>query len=142
MFGMNVRRNGFTIIEILVVVLILGMLAAFVVPGVIERFGKAKTEIAKAKMNGLITGALEQFALSCGRYPTDDEGLAALIDAPPELEDKWGPRYLKASQILDPWGNPYIYIEQGTINDTYDLICLGADGEDGGEGENADIFND
>lgn len=139
---MKIRRNGFTIVEVLVVVIILGMLAAFVVPGVFKKLGQAKTQIAKAKI-GTIGGALEQFALNCNRLPTDEEGLDALVNAPPELEEKWGSRYLKASQILDPWDNPYIYFSEGTINvGSYDLISLGADGEEGGEGENADIYND
>ena len=91
----------------------------------------------------IIEGALEQFAINCGRLPSDDEGLDALLTAPPELEEKWGSKYLKASQILDPWDNPYIYVEEGNMNTgSYDLICLGADGDEGGEGENADIFND
>jgi general secretion pathway protein G len=139
---MNVRRNGFTIVELLVVVIILGMLSAFIVPSVIKKLGQAKSGIARSKM-GLIEGALGQFALDCDRYPTDDERLDALVNAPPELEEDWGPRYLKPSQILDPWDNPYIYVEQGTLNPgSYDLISLGADAAEGGEGDNADIFND
>jgi general secretion pathway protein G len=139
---MNARRNGFTIVEIMVVVIILGMLAAFIVPGMFKKLGQAKSGIAKSQI-GNISSALEQFAINCGRYPTDDEGLNALVEAPTDLEGKWGSRYLKASQIVDPWDTPYIYVEQGTINpDSYDLICLGADGEEGGEGEDVDIFND
>jgi len=139
---MNVRRNGFTIVEIMVVVIIIGLLAVFIVPGVIQNIGKAKTKIARSQM-ALIEGQLGQFAIDCGRLPTDDEGLGALLSPPAGLEDTWGPKYLKDSQINDPWGRPYIYVSEGSINiGSYDLICLGADGEDGGEGENADIFND
>ncbi|MCF7955632.1 MAG: type II secretion system major pseudopilin GspG [Phycisphaerae bacterium] len=139
---MNARRNGFTIVEVMVVVIILGMLAAFIVPGVFKKVGKAKTKIARSQM-ALIEGQLEQFAIDCGRLPTDDEGLGALLSPPAGLEETWGPKYLKDSQINDPWDRPYIYVSQGTINTgSYDLICLGADGEEGGEGDNADIFND
>jgi len=139
---MNVRRNGFTIVEVMVVVIILGLLAAFVVPGVFKKVGKAKTKIARSQM-AIIEGQLEQFAIDCGRLPSDDEGLSALLMPPEGLEETWGPKYLKDSQINDPWGNPYIYVSEGTVNvGSYDLISLGADGEEGGEGDNADIFND
>lgn len=139
---MKIRRNGFTIVELLVVVIILGMLAATIVPGVFKKLGQAKSGIARSKM-AIIEGALEQFAINCGRLPTDDEGLAALLEAPAELEEKWGTKYLKDNQILDPWDNPYIYMSEGSINTgSYDLISLGADGSEGGEGKNADIFND
>ena len=141
-FEMNARRNGFTIVEVLVVVIILGMLAAFIVPGMFKKLGQAKSGIAKGQI-GTIESALEQYAIKCGGYPSSDEGLNALIEAPAGLEEVWGSRYLKPSQIVDPWGRPFIYIEPGSINtDSYDLISLGADGEEGGEGENADIYNE
>jgi len=139
---MNARRKGFTIVEVLVVVVILGLLSVFIVPSVFKKLGKAKSGIAKSQV-ALIGGAIEQFAIDCGRLPTDDEGLEALLVAPADLEDKWGPKYLKASQIIDPWGRPYIYVSEGTINvGSYDLISLGADGEEEGEGDNKDIYND
>jgi general secretion pathway protein G len=139
---MKIKRNGFTIVELLVVVIILGMLAAFIVPGLFKKLGAAKTGIARSRM-AIIEGAIEQFGLDCDRAPTDEEGLEALVTAPPELEGKWKSRYLKPSQIVDPWNNPYIYVEEGSLNTgSYDLISLGADGNEGGEGDNADIFND
>ncbi len=139
---MKLRRNGFTFVEIIVVVIILGLLAAFIVPGMFKKLGAAKTKIARSKM-AIIEGALEQFAINCGRLPTDEEGLDALLIPPPELEETWGSKYLKDSQIIDPWDNPYIYVLEGVINTgSYDLISLGADGAEAGEGENADIFND
>ena len=135
-------RKGFTIVEIMVVVIIISMLAAFIVPGIFKKLGKAKTEIARSKM-GIIDNAIGQFALDCGRLPTDEEGLGALLAPPPELEDKWDGKYLKDSHVLDPWGNEYIYVAEGTVNvGSYDLISLGADGAEGGEGDSADIFND
>lgn len=138
---MRRKRKGFTIVELIVVAVIIAMLAAFMVPKIGKRFGKAKHSIAKAKM-GLIESALVTFQVDCGRFPYDDEGLEALLAPPSDLEEKWDGKYLKDSEILDPWENPYIYIEEGEINiGSYDLISLGADGEEGGEGENEDIFN-
>lgn len=138
---MRRKRKGFTIIELIVVAVIIAMLAAFMVPKISKRFGKAKHHIAKAKM-GLIESALVTFQVDCGRFPYDDEGLEALLMPPSDLEEKWDGKYLKDSEIFDPWDNPYIYIEEGEINlGSYDLISLGADGEEGGEGENEDIFN-
>ena len=140
---MNIRekRNGFTLIEMLVVVVIIGLLAAFMVPKVGKKFGKAKRDIARAKM-GLIENAMVSFQIDCGRYPYENEGLEALLEAPPELEEKWAGRYLKESELLDPWDNPYIYVEEGNYNvGSYDIVSLGADGEEGGDGDGEDIFN-
>jgi general secretion pathway protein G len=104
--------------------------------------GKATKDIARAKI-GIIENGLERFALDCGRYPDESEGLEALFVAPEDLKEKWNGPYLKKSQLNDPWGNPYVYVEQGKVNPgSYDLISFGADGEEGGEGENGDIFND
>ncbi|MEN6577381.1 MAG: type II secretion system major pseudopilin GspG [Phycisphaerales bacterium] len=143
----RIRRNrkGFTLIELLVVILILSMLAGFVAPNVLKRLGKAKTDLARPRM-AVIENAIKSFEFDCGRLPDESEGgLEALIatEAPPGLEDKWSGPYLKKSQILDPWGNEYLYLAEGQVNvGSFDLICLGADGQEGGEGENADIVND
>ena len=135
-------KKGFTLVELLTVVVIIGLLAAFVVPKIFSNLGKTKKDIARAKM-ALIENSIARFQLDCGRIPTQDEGIEALIVPPPELEDKWSGRYAKQSEIIDPWGNAYIYIEQGEINiGSYDLISLGADGTEGGEGENEDIYNE
>lgn len=139
---MNRNKKAFTIVELLVVIVIISMLAAFVAPKMFGVLGKAKSDIAKAQMTN-IENAISTFYLNCGRYPADDEGLGALIEAPADLEGKWVGPYLKARQLLDPWGNEYIYIAEGEINPgSFDLISLGADGQQGGEGENADIYND
>ncbi len=138
------KRKGFTLIEILVVAVILGLLSAMLVPKISQKFGQAKHEIAKTKMN-LVAGALEEFYLACGRFPSDAEGLDVLLDAeaPSGLEEKWTGPYRKESEITDPWGNRYMYFEEGMINaGSYDLVSYGADGQEGGEGENADIYND
>ena len=141
---MRKKRKGFTIIELLVVVIILGMIAAIIIPRIGKRFGKAKHSLAKTKM-AIIDGALVEFQVDCGRFPDDSEGLEVLIVAPGDVEEKWDGPYLKRSELIDTWDNPYIYVEEGVINPgSYDLISFGADGVEGGEEgtENADIYND
>jgi general secretion pathway protein G len=137
------QKKGFTLIELLVVILIISMLAGFVAPNVLKRLGKAKTDLAKPRM-AMLENALKSFEFDCGRLPDEAEGgLEALLTAPPELEEKWNGPYLKQSQLLDPWGNPYVYVLEGEYNvGSFDLISYGADGQEGGEGENADIVND
>ncbi len=137
------RRQAFTIVELLVVVLIISMLAAFVAPKFIKGLGKTKRDIAASRMK-IIEDALGRFYLDCDRLPDDAEGLDALLTAPSDLEeDKWNGPYLKKSQLLDPWDNPYEYMEEGTVNEgAYDIICYGKDGQPGGEGENEDIYNE
>ena len=136
------KNEAFTIVEVLVVVLIISMLAAFVVPRMLKKARGAKKDIAKAKM-AIIESALGMFYNDCGRYPDDSEGLDALLVAPKDFEEKWNGPYLKKSDLLDPWRNPYIYVEEGEINPgSFDLISYGADGKEGGEGDNEDIYND
>lgn len=136
------RRKGFTLVELLVVVLIISMLGALLVPRMFKGLGKAKADIAKAKMV-IIEDSLARFQYDCGRYPDESEGgLEALLVAPADLEEKWNGPYLKQSQLLDPWGNMYIYLSEGQYNPgSFDLISLGADGQEGGEGDNEDIVN-
>lgn len=139
---MKRKQKAFTIIELLAVAMIIALLAVFVVPRAFRGLGKAKQDIARGKM-AIVEQAIAQFQYDCGRLPSGSEGLEALLTAPRDVEDKWAGPYLKQSEILDPWGRPYLYIEPGTVNvGSYDLISLGADGLEGGEGENADILND
>ncbi len=137
------RRTGFTLVELLVVVLIISMLAALLAPRMFKGLGKAKADIARAKMT-IVEDSLARFQLDCGRLPDESEGgLEALLVAPPGLEDKWNGPYLKASQLKDPWGNMYTYFSEGQYNPGgFDLVSYGADGQQGGEGEDADIIND
>ncbi|MHC4616715.1 MAG: type II secretion system major pseudopilin GspG [Planctomycetota bacterium] len=136
------KDRGFTIVELLVVILIISMLAAFVAPRMFSGLGKAKRDIAKAKMAN-IEGALLKFYTDCERYPDQSEGLEVLVVAPADVEDKWNGPYLKQSELLDPWKNPYLYVEEGEINPgSFDLISYGADGQEGGEGDDEDIYND
>jgi general secretion pathway protein G len=135
------ERKAFTLVELLVVILIIAMLAAFVAPRMFKGLGKAKADIARAKM-AIIENALGRFYIDCGRYPDDSEQLEVLLMAPSDAEDKWNGPYLKESDLIDPWNNPYIYVAEGQYNPgSFDLISLGADGMDGGEGDNEDIAN-
>ena len=139
----NRKRKAFTLVEMLVVVLIITMLAAFVVPRMFSGIGKTKADLSKAKM-AIIENSLARFYIDCGRYPDDSEGLEVLVLPPSDMEDgKWNGPYLKRSDLLDLWNNPYIYIAEGEYNPgSFDLVSLGADGMDGGEGDNADIINE
>ncbi|MHC4331861.1 MAG: type II secretion system major pseudopilin GspG [Planctomycetota bacterium] len=139
----NRRRKAFTLVELLVVVLIITMLAAFVTPKLFTGIGSTKAKLSKAKM-ATIENALGRFYMDCDRYPDDAEGLDVLIQAPADMEeDKWRGPYLKASDLVDLWNRPYIYVAEGEINPgSFDLISLGQDGMDGGEDDNEDIYND
>jgi general secretion pathway protein G len=139
---MKRKRKGFTLIELIAVAMIIALLAGFLAPKVFKSLGKAKGHIVIGQI-AQIAGALEGFAIDCGRYPTETENLGALVEPPSELSEKWAGPYLKPKQLLDPWDNPYIYVEEGMINPgSYDIICFGADGAEGGEDDNKDIFND
>ena len=139
---MRRRRKAFTIIELVAVAMIISLLAVFVVPRAFKGLGKAKHDIARGKM-GIIENALARFQYDCGRFPTDAEGLEALLAAPPDVQDQWAGPYCRRSDLEDPWGRQYIYVADGVINPGgFDLVSFGADGAEGGEGENADIYND
>ena len=136
------RNRGFTLVELLVVVLVISMLAVFVGRPVLKQLGRAKKDLARPRM-AIVEDAINRFSIECGRLPDDSEGLEALLVAPPDLEEKWNGPYLKQSQLLDPWGNPFGYIAEGQYNPgSFDLVCYGADGQEGGEGDNEDVYND
>ena len=140
---MKKNRKGFTLIELLVVIAVIALIGSFALPTLMKNFGKAKTGLVKSKMI-LIEGALDQFMIDCGRYPTDEEGLGALLEPPQDMEeDKWAGAYMKQSQLFDPWGNEYMYFAEGEVNiGSYDLMSYGADGVEGGEGDDEEVFND
>ena len=133
------RQAGFTLVELLVVLIILGLIAAFAAPRVIKFVGGAKTDSAKIQIERL-SGVLDLYRLQVGRYPSEDEGLNALMEQPADAPDWEGPYLKKADALIDPWRRPYIYRFPGEHGD-YDLYSLGADGEDGGEGEDRDLMS-
>ena len=142
MTGRNDRRrwqDGYTLVELMVVLAILGLLVAIAAPRLIKYLGSAKSDTAKIQVEKL-GGVLDLYRLELGRYPTDDEGLESLIERPPQA-DSWNGPYLKnRDSLIDPWGRPYIYRSPGQHGD-YDLFTLGADGGEGGDGEDKDIGN-
>lgn len=134
------RAAGFTMIEIMVVVVILGILAATIIPQFIGTTHDAKVSAAKSHI-AQIESALERFSVHMDRYPTTDEGLPALVQAPAGAGDRWRGPYVNQLRN-DPWGNPYQYRVPGIRHPhSFDLWSQGADKADGGEGQNADIGN-
>jgi general secretion pathway protein G len=136
-------RDGFTLIEILVVIAVIAVLAALVAPNVFRHVGAAKDAAARSQME-MLGAALDAYRLDNGRYPTTAQGLAALWEEPTvqPRPTSWRGPYLRKRVPPDPWGNPYLYVFPGEQNPRgYDLLSLGADGGPGGEGEDADIRN-
>jgi general secretion pathway protein G len=130
------HQAGFTLIELIVVVMIIGLLAGLVVPQFMKQSERAEAKTAKAQIE-LFGTALDTFRLDVGRYPTSQEGLAALMQKPGGA-DRWDGPYLKKDLPPDPWGKPYIYKSPGD-HGAYDIISYGADGIAGGDGNNRDI---
>ena len=136
--GNPIRRDrGFTLIELLIVMIILGLLAALVAPKMFQKVGSSKQKAAKAQI-GMLGTALDAFRLDIGRYPSPEEGLDALRKNAGGAT--WDGPYLPKDVPPDPWGRAYVYRAPGEHGD-YDLYSLGADGQDGGEGENADVVS-
>lgn len=129
---------GFTLLELLVVLVILGLLVGYVAPRYFAQVGKSEVKVARAQLKAL-EDALDQYRLDVGRYPATSAGLAALNGAP-SGENRWQGPYLKKAVPNDPWGNPYQYRQPGEHGE-YDLLSLGRDGQSGGSGEDADIVN-
>jgi general secretion pathway protein G len=135
------RARGFTLIEIMVVVIIIGLLAAVIVPQVISKVDEAKVTKAKSDIQALET-ALTMYRLDNSRYPTTDQGLQSLVTQPTDPSIKhWRPGGYLQRVSKDPWGNEYQYVYPGTHGKEYDLFSFGADGAPGGEGIDADIGN-
>jgi general secretion pathway protein G len=134
------RLPAFTLIEFIVVMTIIGILAALIVPRIIGRVGGAKQAVAKQKIAVLESKILE-FQVDCGRLPTAQEGLRALVQKPSDVTDKWKGPYVKEKDILDPWGVEFKYDNPPRHNSDFDIYTCGADGQEGGEEENVDIGN-
>ncbi len=128
-------KRGFTLVELLVVMVIIGLLATLVAPGLIKQLGKSQQSAAKSQI-AMLEQALDKFRLDVGRYPSAQEGLASLVTNPGI--DNWDGPYVKNSLLNDPWGKPYHYDIPGTHGE-FDIYSYGRDGQPGGEKEDKDI---
>ena len=133
------NERGFTLIELLVVLAVLGLLAAIVGPQVIKYLGSSRTQTAQIQTKN-IAAALELFKLDAGRYPTNEEGLTALVKAPPSDSNWNGPYIANADALKDPWGKPYLFKSPGDHGEV-DVYSFGSDGAAGGTKEAKDVGN-
>jgi len=131
-------KKGFTLLELLVVIVIIGLLAAYVGPKYFSQLGKSEVTVAKAQIEAF-EKALDNFRLDVGRYPTTEESLNGLLVKPASAA-KWNGPYLKKAIPPDPWGNAYVYRSPGSTSE-FEVRSYGKDGQPGGAGENADITN-
>ncbi|MDD2611133.1 MAG: type II secretion system major pseudopilin GspG [Giesbergeria sp.] len=129
-------ERGFTLLELLVVMVIIGLLVGYVGPRYFAQIGKSEVKAALAQIDGF-EKAVEQYRLDVGKFPSNEQGLNALF-VRPATEPRWQGPYLKKMPPLDPWGNPYVYRTPGENGD-FDIISLGKDGAPGGEGDAADV---
>lgn len=129
---------GFTLLELLVVMVIIGLLAGYVAPRYFSQVGKSEVKVARAQIDAF-EKSLEAYRLDIGKYPTTEQGLGALMTQPAGLT-KWSGPYLKKSVPPDPWSKPYLYKQPGDHGD-YDILSYGRDGKPGGQGDDADIGN-
>lgn len=136
--GRRARLAGFTLLELLVVIVIIGLLAAYVGPKYFSQLGKSKATIAKTQINAF-ERALDAYRLDVGRYPTGEEGLAALL-VKPASAGQWNGPYLGKEIPVDPWGNAYVYRSPGGKQEI-EIVSFGADGKSGGDADAADISN-
>ena len=142
--SLRLAQLGFTLLELLVVIVIIGMLASYVGPKYFAQIGKSEVTVAKAQLEGL-SKAMDTFRIDVGRYPSVEEGLRALM-VKPDSANGWNGPYLKKDVPLDPWGRPYGYKIGGAaspngVTADYQIISLGKDGQPGGSGEDLDLSN-
>jgi general secretion pathway protein G len=137
---LQTRGGGFTLIELMVVLLILALLTSIAAPRVTKHLSKAKAQTAKIQVDAL-SGAIDAFALDIGRPPTASEGMQALLAKPADLPSWDGPYIKKSASLVDPWGRPYLYRNPGIHGGDYDVYTLGSDSKEGGEGDAADVGN-
>lgn len=133
----STAQRGFTLLELLVVLVVLGLLAGIVAPKYFSQLGRSEAKVARAQIEGL-GKALDLYRLEVGHYPSSEQGLQALVSSPGS-EPRWSGPYLQKNVPQDPWGRAYIYRQPGENGGEYDLLSMGKDGQPGGEGENAEI---
>jgi len=131
-----IRSRGFTLLELLVVMVIIGLLVGYVGPRYFSQIGKSEVKAARSQIDAL-EKAVEQYRIDIGKFPTSEQGLSVLYTRP-AAETRWQGPYLKKAPPMDPWGNPYVYRTLGADGD-FEIISLGKDGAPGGEGEAADV---
>jgi general secretion pathway protein G len=132
----TLKGAGFTLLELLVVIVIIGLLAGYVAPRYFAQVGKSEVQVARAQIDSL-EKALDQYRLDTRHYPSAEQGLDALVSKP-QGENGWSGPYLKKAVPLDPWGRAYVYRVPGSKGD-FDLYSFGKDGQPGGTGEDADV---
>lgn len=135
---MSPRVRGFTLLELLVVIVIIGLLAGYVAPRYFSQVGRSEVQVARAQIDAL-EKALDQYRLDTRRYPSPEQGLQALVERPAG-EAQWSGPYLKKGVPLDPWGNAYVYRNAGA-EAAIEILSYGRDGRPGGSGLDADIAN-
>lgn len=131
------RETGFTLMEMLVVLVVIGLIAAVAIPQVMQLLGGAKSKAAKIQLETL-SQSLNFYQLDMGVYPTTEQGLKALWERPADRPEWSGPYVRRDKQLIDPWGRPFVYRAPGAKG-AFDLVTLGADGAEGGDGEDADL---
>lgn len=137
--GIHQRRSqGFSLIEIIIVITIIGLIVAWAGNRIFGQGEKAKAGVAKSQMQDLM-GALDLYKLDTGKFPTTQDGLKAMMTAPSGVTNWNGPYLRKAEQLKDPWNNEWIYRSPGNDNRAFEIVSLGADGQEGGDGPNRDI---
>ncbi len=132
-------QSGFTLLELMVVLLILALLATIAAPQVMKHLGRAKAQTAKIQVQAL-AASVEYLHMDLGRYPTESEGLQSLVTSPPGATTWDGPYVKQADSLTDPWGRPYLYRFPG-LHGSFDVYTLGADGVEGGSGDASDVGN-
>ena len=132
------RAHGFSLIEIIVVITIIGVIVGWAATNIFGKADQAQSKIAKSKIVAL-SGPLDIYKLDTGKYPTTQEGLKALLQAPSGVPNWNGPYVKNAEELKDPWRNELVYRSPGAENRSYEIVSLGADGQEGGEGPNRDL---
>ncbi|WP_051293712.1 type II secretion system major pseudopilin GspG [Pseudoduganella violaceinigra] len=133
------RIDGFTLLELLIALVIIGLLVGVIGPNLFKNLGKSEVTTARAQMDS-IAKAVEAYRLDNGHYPRPDQGLSALNNAPSD-EPNWHGPYMRKGVPNDPWGNPYQYHQPGAEGREFDIMSMGRDGRPGGTGDDADLVN-